>query len=187
MLKRNPDAPIFCDGPDDAPAGVCAHCGGASDADYCGLECRLKASEAASAKRIAALEAKLEELSAKERMREGAERALQEEKWLREDAEAAAQKAWVLNPAEVRARMEAHVRERERLLGPYDHYLSGMCNCIPSRASLLTRRRESVPTPRESEIAERALKNGDRSPLTNCVDWVNATVARFSALGGAAD
>lgn len=62
-----------------------------------------------------------------------------------------------------------------------DDYLR---NCIPSRASLFGSRAaddgQSARLNRllreagESENAERAAKNGDRSPLTGVVDWVNS-------------
>jgi hypothetical protein len=166
VLKRNPDAPIFCEGSDEALAGVCTHCGSgaAQNAEYCGLECRVKAGEAAASKRIAELEAKVEELRARlpepqpvVTVAEVTERSY--DRLLREqcrDADA----GWEEHRRQVRRLCEAM---RPRLYG-YDYDT----NCIPSRASMLVDER------REREIAERALKNGDHSPLTTAVNWVNS-------------
>lgn len=224
MLKRNPDAPIFCEGSDEAPAGVCTHCGSgvAADAEYCGLECRLKASEAAVSKRIAGLEAKVEELLLKEQMREGAERAEEESRWSAEEESAARIRRFQASfEAEV-LRDQQWLEERYRrrstslsgALRPHSYVIGRaldldeiLANCIPSRASMFTGRESAshcgsvpaaqpiqglgdgplshiMPMPAPRQSTENAPKSADHSPLTSCVDWVNATVARFSALGG---
>ncbi len=143
MLKRNPDAPIFaCDDVDSGLAGTCKHCGTAPTAggDYCGFECRLKASEAASAKRIAELEAKVEGLVLKEQMREGAERAAEEDARIERERMEAAQLV-----AE-----ERHAENMEflrRYLSEIENFSDDFVNCVPSRASLLvSQERVAQPT-----------------------------------------